>query len=127
MPPDEMLLHRVRAALKRASDVEEKKMFGGLMFMVRGKMCISVGRDRLMCRIDPAIHDAALERKGCRTMTMKGREYRGYVHIDREAVKSSRDLGYWIGLALDYNTKVDASAKPPASSHRPQRRRVAPA
>ena len=76
--------------------------------MVRGKMCISVGRGRLMCRIDPAIHDAALERKGCRTMTMKGREYRGYVHVDREALKSPRELAYWIGLALDYNLKVGA-------------------
>lgn len=86
-------------------------MFGGIAFMVRGKMCVSVGRDRIMCRIDPAIHDAALEHQGCRTVVMKGRQYRGYVHVDAEAVRSKRDLDYWIGLALDYNTKVKASSR----------------
>ena len=45
--------------LARTQHIEEKKMFGGSAFMVGGKMCVSVGRDRLMCRIEPAIHDAA--------------------------------------------------------------------
>src|SRR6476469_6569250 len=72
MPPDDALLHRVRVALGGAVEVEEKKMFGGIAFMVRGKMCVSVGRDRIMCRIDPALHDCALERKGCRTVVRKG-------------------------------------------------------
>jgi TfoX/Sxy family transcriptional regulator of competence genes len=101
----------VRAALGRIRRVEEKKMFGGVTFMVRGKMCVSVGRDRIMCRIDPAIHDAALEHQGCRTVVMKGRQYRGYVNVDAEAVRTKRDLDYWIGLALDYNTKVKASSR----------------
>ena len=127
MAAAELLLERVRAALKRAPDVEEKKMFGGLMFMVRGKMCISVRPERLMCRIDPAIHDAAVKRNGCRTMTMKGREYRGYVHVDRDAVKSSRDLSYWVDLALDYNARFEAPAKRATKPTRVRRRRVAPA
>ncbi len=79
-------------------------MFGGITFMVRGKMCISVGRDRLMCRINPEIHDTALERKGCRTVVMKGREYRGYVHVDAETVKSPQELDYWVKLSLEYNS-----------------------
>lgn len=79
--------------------------------MVRGKMCVTVGRDRIMCRIDPAIHDAALERKGCRTVVMKGREYRGYVHVDANAVSAESELNYWIGLALAYNKTAKASAK----------------
>jgi len=124
MAADETLVRRVRAALERAPDVEEKKMFGGLMFMVRGRMCISVGRDRLMCRIDPARHDAALERKGRRTMTMNGRQYRGYVHVDRTAVKSSRDLAYWIRLALAYNTAAQERMKAAAIRTRPGRRRA---
>ncbi len=109
MPPDDALLHRVRVALGGAVDVEEKRMFGGIAFMVRGKMCVSVGRDRIMCRIDPALHDSALERKGCRTVVMKGRQYRGYVHVDADAVRDQRDLDYWIGLSLDYNGRVKAS------------------
>ena len=109
MPPDDALLHRVRVALGGAVEVEEKKMFGGIAFMVRGKMCVSVGRDRIMCRIDPAFHDCALERKGCRTVAMKGREYRGYVHVDADAVRDQRDLAYWIDLSLDYNGRAKSS------------------
>ncbi len=109
MAVDDALANRVRAALERQLPVEEKKMFGGIAFMVRGKMCVSVGRGGLMCRIDPAAHDTALQHKGCRTVIMKGREYRGYVHIDAEAVKSERELDFWIALSLDYNGKLQAS------------------
>lgn len=106
MPPDDALLNRVRAALDRGVDIEEKRMFGGITFMVRNRMCVSVGRDRIMCRIDPAIHDSALERKGCRTVVMKGREYRGYVYVDADAVEAQRDLDYWINLSLAYNSNA---------------------
>lgn len=103
MPPADALTGRVEAALAHIPRVEQKRMFGGITFMVRGRICVSVGRDRIMCRIDPAVHDAALAREGCHTVVMKGREYRGYVYVDRDAVRSKRDLDYWIGLALDYN------------------------
>ena len=85
MSRDEALLGRVKAALARIRPVEERRMFGGITFMVRGQMCVSVGADRIMCRIDPAAHDAAVARKGATTVFMKGREYRGYVYVD----------GYW--------------------------------
>jgi TfoX/Sxy family transcriptional regulator of competence genes len=109
MPPDDALVDRVRVALGGAVDVEEKKMFGGIAFMVRGKMCVSVGRDRIMCRIDPAVHDSALDRKGSRTVIMKGRQYRGYVHVDADALRAQRDLDYWIRLSLDDNGRAKAS------------------
>src|SRR5215470_713352 len=111
MTQDEALTIRVRAALAKISDVEEKKMFGGLMFMVNGKMCISVGKDRIMCRIDPAIHDEVVKRKGCQTVTMKGRTYIGYVHVDKKVVKTKKDFDYWIALALEYNKKAKPSTK----------------
>jgi TfoX/Sxy family transcriptional regulator of competence genes len=103
---DDALATRVREALGSARRIEEKKMFGGITFMVRGKMCISVGKDRLMCRIDPAVHDAAVQREGCRSVVMKGRQLRGYVHVDREAVRTKRGLGHWVALALDYNGRA---------------------
>jgi TfoX/Sxy family transcriptional regulator of competence genes len=108
---DEALARRVKVALGHGRRIEETKMFAGVTFMVRGKMCVSVGNDRIMCRIDPAIHDAALERPGCRTVVMKGRPYRGFVHVDAEAVKTKGDLAYWVGLALDFNQRAKASAK----------------
>jgi len=108
---NDTLTARVRAALMDVPDVEEKKMFDGVTFMVNGKMCVSVGAQRLMCRIDPKDHDAALQRKGCRTVVMKGREYRGYVHVDAEAVSKPSDLRRWIDLALDFNGRAKSSGK----------------
>jgi TfoX/Sxy family transcriptional regulator of competence genes len=111
MSYDEVLAGRVRAALEHVRGVEEKRMFGGITFMVGGKMCLSVGKDRVMCRIDPAIHDTLLEREGCRVVIMKGREYRGYVYVDGKAVGTKRDLDDWVGLALDYGKRAKSSKK----------------
>ena len=108
---DDTLVSRVRGALGRTCRVEEKRMFGGVAFMVQGKMCVSAGKGRIMCRIDPAIHDAVLQRKGCRTVTMRGRDFRGYLYVDAEAVQTKDDLEYWIGLALDYNSKAKPARK----------------
>lgn len=111
MPADEVLASRVRKALGKNRDVEEKRMFGGLAFMVNGKMCVTVGADRIMCRIDPATHDAAVARPGCSTMSMQGRVYRGFVRVDAEAVSTDSELREWIRLALDYNGRAKASSR----------------
>jgi TfoX/Sxy family transcriptional regulator of competence genes len=84
-------------------------MFGGIAFMVNGKMCIGVGRDRCMFRIDPSTHDKVVKSEGCQTVVMKGRPLKGYVHVDASAMKSARQLTYWIDLALDYNRRLAAS------------------
>ena len=105
------LMDRVRAAMSRAPAVEEKKMFGGVTFMVRGKMCVSVGKGRIMCRVDPGIHDELLKRKGSSTVVMKGREYRGFLYVRVEALKSSGELDYWIGHALAFNDEAKPAAR----------------
>jgi TfoX/Sxy family transcriptional regulator of competence genes len=107
--PNDALIERVKASLARVPRVEEKRMFGGVAFMVRGKMCVTAGKGRIMCRIDPAVHDAAVKRKGARTVFMKGRAYRGWVYVDAAAVKTKRDLDSWVRLALDYNKHAKAS------------------
>jgi len=107
---DEALADRVRTALTgRRIRFAEKRMFSGVTFMVRQRMCVSVGPDRLMCRIDPALHDDAVRREGCRAVTMRGREYRGFVYVDAAAVSAKRDLDLWLGLALDFNPKAKRS------------------
>ena len=111
MAANEALLHRVRAALSGIPKVTEKKMFRGVTFLVNGKMCVSVSGDELMCRIDPEVYDAAKERKGVRPMIMKGREYRGYLYVSEEGLKSKKDFDYWIGLCLDFNKQAKASPK----------------
>lgn len=111
MPYSEALAERVRFALTDVHSVEEKKMFGGLAFLVNEKMCINAGENRLMFRIDPAIHQDVLKREGCRTVTMKGRDYQGYVYVSEEGLRTKEDFDYWIGLALDYNKKAKASPR----------------
>jgi TfoX/Sxy family transcriptional regulator of competence genes len=106
MAPSEVLTNRVREALQDVASVEEKRMFGGLAFMVDGKMCINVGKDRLMLRIDPALYEAALARVGCTSVVMRGRETRGYVYVSEDALDSDDAFAYWIGMALDYNPKA---------------------
>ena len=111
MPNNAALTDKVRAALAHIPDVVEKKMFGGVTFMVNGKMCVSAGKDRLMCRIDPAIHEKALKRKGCATVVMNGREYRGFIHVNEEGMRTKRDFDFWIALALDHNKNARAPAR----------------
>ena len=111
MAYDLVLSERVRDALAQTPRVEEKKMFGGLAFMVDDKMCVTVSRDRLMCRIDPALHEQVLARKGTQRVIMNQREYTGYVYVGEEGWRDPADFDYWIGLALDYNKHAKASSK----------------
>ena len=105
------LSDRVRAALAHTPRVVEKKMFGGITFMVDGKMCISVGRYRLMCRIDPELHDSVIRRKGVQTVRMKGHAYRGFVHVREDAVTTRRALDYWVRACLAFNKRAKSSRK----------------
>ena len=111
MAYNEELLIRVRAALAHLPKVQEKKMFSGITFMVNGKMCISVGNNRIMCRIDPSIHDTTVCKPGCRPVIMKGKEYKGFVHVDEDVIETEDKLEYLVKLALDYNKIAKASIK----------------
>jgi TfoX/Sxy family transcriptional regulator of competence genes len=111
MAYDENLANRIREALSHLAKVEEKKMFGGLAFMVNGKMCITVGKGRIMCRIDPATHDEAIKSKGIESVKMGGREYKGYIHLNEDAIRTNKDFDYWIASALEFNKVAKASKK----------------
>jgi len=106
-----MLTERVRAALAPVARVTEKKMFGGITFMVNGKMCISAGKRRIMCRLDPALHDKLITRKGAHPVRMKGRVYRGFVYVDEEGLASGRSLLSWVKLCVDFNQRARASRR----------------
>lgn len=109
MAYNEILADKIRQALAHLPSVEEKKMFGGIAFMVNGKMCLSAGADRIMCRIDPAIHQEVVRREGCRTVIMKGREYKGYIYVNEDSLRTTSDFNYWVTLALDFNKKAKSS------------------
>lgn len=101
----EELARKIRKAVENLS-VEEKKMFGSLAFLVNGKMCLTAGPERMMCRIDPKIHEQEVKKNGCSTVVMKGRDYKGYIHIKEENLKSEIDFNHWISLALDFNKQL---------------------
>jgi TfoX/Sxy family transcriptional regulator of competence genes len=63
MAYNEKIAERIRIALSNIPKVDEKKMFGSLAFMVDNKMCLTAGADRIMCRIDPAIHEEAIKKR----------------------------------------------------------------
>lgn len=113
MPYSEKLADRIRIALFNLGipKVEEKKMFRGMTFMVYDKMCISVGEDRIMCRVDPDLHDRLLEEKPCRTMIMKGREYKGYILVNEDDLGKKAELDFWIKQCLDFNGRAKSSKK----------------
>ena len=111
MAYDEELAERVRATVANISKVEEKKMFGGIAFMVNGKMCVTVGEKRIMVRIDPDMHDELIKNKGTETMVMKGRSYIGYIRVREDAIKTKKELNHWVELALAFNKKAKSSKK----------------
>jgi TfoX/Sxy family transcriptional regulator of competence genes len=111
---DEDLAERVRRTfVERVIHFDEKRMMGGVCFMVDGKMCVGILDDRLMVRLDPDEYDNALGRKGCVPMDFTGRPMRGFVFVTSAGTTSRRDLELWIELALDFNPRAKASPRKP--------------
>ncbi len=109
---DEKLADRVRGLISpQNKNTEEKKMFGGLCFMVNDKMCIGVEKERLMVRIDPEIYEEAMTKEGCKPMDFTGKIMKGFVFVDAAAVTTKAKLGYWVALALAYNKIAKPSRK----------------
>ena len=112
MAYNETLANRVRELIAEThNNIEEKKMFGGLCFMVNDKMCIGVEQERLMLRIDPASYESLLEKDGCTPMDFTGKPMKGYIYVDIDVLKTKKQINYWVGLALEYNKKAKPSKK----------------
>jgi TfoX/Sxy family transcriptional regulator of competence genes len=109
---DEQLANRVREIISRTHEnIEEKKMFGGLCFMVNDKMCVGVEMHRLMVRFDPAKTDELMEKEGVTPMDFTSRVMKGYGFVNIEALNTKKKLEFWIMLALEYNSIAKASKK----------------
>jgi len=113
MPFNEKLADRVREIIAVThKNVEEKKMFAGLCFMVNDKMCVGIHEDRIMVRLDPAVFDEVIEKEGCVPMNFTGKIMRGFVFVDEDVLKTKKQLEYWVKLGLDYNQFAKSSKKP---------------
>jgi TfoX/Sxy family transcriptional regulator of competence genes len=105
---DEAVAKRVRSALGKTPEVVEKKMFGGIAFMVRGNMCCGVIDDRLMVRVGPDGYEAALSRPHARPMDFTGRPMKGLVFVEPPGFASVGDLKGWIGRAMEFALSLPA-------------------
>lgn len=100
------MVERVRDALSKYPDVEEKVKMGGLSFMQNGKLCMRVQGEDLMIRCEPEMTNKLLTRKGARRYEMRGKpQMKGWLLISPEGTEDEKDFRFWIGITLDFNNK----------------------
>jgi TfoX/Sxy family transcriptional regulator of competence genes len=100
---DEELADRIRELVDNESDLAEKKMFGGLAFLIGGNMAVAAsGQGGILVRVDPEQSDALLARSNARLMEMRGRRMRGWLRVDPEDVRTKRQLANWVELGTAY-------------------------
>ncbi len=102
MAYDETLAGRLRKALRGAGAVSEKKMFGGIAFMLNGNMCCGVINDLLMARVGPEAYAGALERPHARPMDFAKRPMKGYVYVEPGGLGSDKELREWVGRCVEF-------------------------
>jgi TfoX/Sxy family transcriptional regulator of competence genes len=100
---DEDLADRIRELLGSEPDLTEKKMFGGLAFLVGGNMAVAAsGQGGVLVRVDPAESDTLVATTDARPMEMRGRPMQGWLRVDPEAVRSKRELEKWVEIGATY-------------------------
>ena len=103
MAYDEHLADRIRALLDGEPALTEKKMFGGLAFLIGGNMAVAAsGQGGLLVRADPATSDALLTSTGVQLMEMRGKQMQGWLRVDDEAVSTKRQLEKWVRVGAGY-------------------------
>ena len=93
---------RVRIILKRRKGFEEKRMFGGLGFLLHGNMCCGVHKGRLILRLGRDVADSALEKKHVKPFDITGRPMSGWVMMECRLIGGEENLKEWISLAVDF-------------------------
>jgi TfoX/Sxy family transcriptional regulator of competence genes len=118
MAYDEKLAERVRQALAERDDVVEKRMFGGVAFMVRGHMSCGIVGSTLMVRLAPSDADASLGEPHVRPMDFTGRPMRGFLYVDRDGLKTAAMMQKWVGRATAYAEVRPRKARSKTGSQR---------
>jgi TfoX/Sxy family transcriptional regulator of competence genes len=111
---DEDLADRIRELLAESRGVTERKMFGGLAFLIHGNMAIAAsGQGGVLVRVDPAESDRLVASTNARPMVMRGREMSGWVRLDAEDVRTKRQLSKWVTLGRAYAESLPGKASKP--------------
>jgi TfoX/Sxy family transcriptional regulator of competence genes len=109
MAYDEELADRVRECMQDVADVTEKRMFGGLAFMVSGNMAVAAsGQGGLMLRCDPAGTESLVATDGVDRMVMRGRAMDGWLRVDPSVVAEDQELSHWVRLGVSYAKSLPA-------------------
>ena len=102
MAYNEALADRIRLVLGERADIEEKKMFGGIAFMYKGKMACGIVKDDLMVRVVVSKYESSLEKPHCREMDFTGRPMKGFLYVEPEGFGSEPQLAEWVGLGIEF-------------------------
>ena len=109
MAYDEELADRIRDLVGNEPDLTERKMFGGLAFLVGGNMAVAAsGQGGILVRVDPAESDAHVATTNARLMEMRGRQMRGWLRVDPDDVRTERELAKWVELGTAYVRSLPA-------------------
>src|SRR3954471_3219931 len=109
MAYDEKLAQRIRELVAGEAGLTEKKMFGGLAFLVGGNMAIAAsGQGGVLVRVDPAESDTLVSTSQAEVAVMRGREMRGWLRVDSEHVTSKRELARWVDRGVSFARSLPA-------------------
>jgi TfoX/Sxy family transcriptional regulator of competence genes len=109
---DEELADRIRGLLAGESSLTEKKMFGGLAFLIGGNMAVAASsQGGVLVRVDPARSDRLVATTNARLMEMRGRRMQGWLRVDPNDVRTKRQLAKWVGLGATYARSLPAKVE----------------
>ena len=105
---DETTAKRIRKLLPKNKDIEEKNMFGGLSFLLKGKMFCGIIKKDLVVRVGKELYEKALVRPHTRPMDFTGHPIKGFVYVSPAGFKADADLKNWIKLGIDYSSTLQS-------------------
>jgi hypothetical protein len=103
---DDRLAERVRERLREREGLSEKKMFGGLAFLLNGNMCCGVHDRDLIVRLDPNSMDLALAQPHTRVFDLTGRPFKGWIVVEAVGLDDGKALAEWVRIAVDYASSL---------------------
>jgi TfoX/Sxy family transcriptional regulator of competence genes len=109
---DELLANRIRELIGAHPNLTEKKMFGGLAFLIGGNMAIAAsGQGGVLVRVDPVKSQSIVAKSDADTAVMQGRAMAGWLRVSDEHVSTQRQLGKWVKLGVDYAGSLPLKTK----------------
>jgi len=109
MAYDEELARRIRELIADEPDLSEKKMFGGLAFLIGGNMAVAAsGEGGLLVRVDPAQSEALVATSHARPMEMRGRKMQGWLRVETVNLRTSKQLAAWVERGISFARSLPA-------------------